>query len=119
MPSRDYDVGFEKEPEGLDAFLDKQGYDLIPPEGKEANRDYESREGGLVGLFYFAEAPKVEEGKVPDWEKKGYKIVAQLTISTSEDAEEAERIAHEAVREYNGVLYDPQSDKFSMSPNRN
>jgi hypothetical protein len=42
-------------------------------------------------------------------------------VSTKDlDAEEeAEWIAHETVRKYNGVFYDPQANKFSMSLNRN
>jgi hypothetical protein len=87
MSSWDYYIGFETEPEGLDDFLNEQGYDLVY--NQKGNKNYESREGGLVELFYFAEAPEVKKGEVPDWKRNRYKVASELMVSTKDlDAEE-------------------------------
>jgi len=52
MTSWDYFVGFEREPEDLDAFLEDQGYDLTTIEQNSPDKDYESRKRGLVDLFF-------------------------------------------------------------------
>ncbi len=113
MASWDYFVGFEKKPRDLDGFLDRQGYDRVPSEGNSSDRNFESREGGLVELFFY-KATEVKEGEVPDWKRSGFNVTSELMISTKDGgvAEEALRLASETVRKYNGVLYDSTSDEY-------
>ncbi|MBI2629329.1 hypothetical protein HYW74_04565 [Candidatus Pacearchaeota archaeon] len=117
MTSWDYFVGFEREPKNLDDFLNVQGYDRIPVEGDNTNRNYESREGGSVDLFYFSKLLEITPGDEPDWNKSGLNIVCEVMISTKDsDADiEAERIAAELTKRYKGIFYDPQGKDFLRS----
>ncbi len=119
MGSFDYFVGFEKEPENLDEFLNGCGYDRIPEEIEGTDRNYEPREGGLVELTYFSKSLDVKEGEVPDWKKAGFKVTSELMISTKDldVAEEASRLAREIIRKFNGVLYDSTSGDYLRAEN--
>lgn len=117
MVSWDYFVGFEREPEGLNSFLDKQGYDRIPDDLNDGSRLYESKAGDLVDLCYYPAELEVDEEDVPNWKRNGYNVFFELMISTkyaSADIE-ATRIADETAKEYGGIIYDPQLDDFSRS----
>ena len=116
MTSWDYFVGFEREPRNLDGFLDGQGYDKIPNEAGNSDRNYESKEGGLVELFFYP-ATEVKKGEVPDWRRSGFNVTSELMISTKDGsaAEEALRLADATVRHYNCVLYDSTSDEYFRS----
>jgi len=114
MTSWEYFVGFEREPKDLDAFLDRQGYERIPNKQGNSIRDYESRVGGLVELFFTEDFLEVEEGEVPDWRGNGYNVTSELMISTKDFSAdlEAQRIANETTKKYKAVIYDPQIDEF-------
>ena len=118
MTSWDYYVGFEREPEGLEAFLKSQGYDPTPIEtDNDSDRNYESGEGGLVDLFYFSKSPEVNGGEEPDWKGAGFNIASELMISTKNSAasESAERLSEEIARRYNAVIYDSQGEEYFRS----
>lgn len=115
MTSSDYFIGFEREPEDLDAFLKTQGCVPTPNNSGDSLKTYESIEGGLVDLFYSPEVIKADKGEVPEWSKSGYNIMSELTISTKEFSvvNKAQGIAEEIVKKYNGVLCDPTyGDEF-------
>jgi hypothetical protein len=114
MTSWDYYVGFVKEPKNLDGFLNKQGYERNHNEKDDSYKNYESKEGGLVDLFYSFKATEVKEGEVPDWKRSGYKVVSELMISTkdSDCAEEALKLAEATVKKYKSILYDSLAEEY-------
>jgi len=59
--------------------------DRIPNEECNSDRNYESREGGLVELFFY-DAIEVKRGEVPDWKRAGYNVVSELMISTKDSS---------------------------------
>jgi len=113
MTSYDYFVGFEREPIDLDAFLKNQGYNLDVDTQDNSTRNYTSRDG-LVDLFYFPEVVPVDEGEAPDWSKSRCNVTSDLMISIREfnAIDEAQKIAKETVRKYDGVFYDYDLDDF-------
>ena len=113
MTSWDYFVGFEREPEDLDAFLKNQGYDLFDTD-QDNVRNYVSMGGELADLVDLSYSPEVIEGDEvdegePDWSESGRNIISQLEISTKESvaADEALRITEETAKRYNSISYDP------------
>jgi len=117
MTSWDYYVGFEREPVGLKDFLKDQGYDPHSDVQDGDVNGFESREGGLVDIFYSPKLVKVEEGEVPDWSKSGRNVTSDLLISTkdSNEIDEAQRLTDDIVREYDGISYDIDLDDFFES----
>jgi len=120
MVSWDYFVGFEREipRKDLEAFLDRERYDLIEddicPDNDSEDINYESREGGLVEIYVFTKPLKVKEGEVPDWKKSGLEIKSDIMVSTKDVSaiDEAERITKELIKRYDGVFYDTNMDEF-------
>jgi hypothetical protein len=111
----DYFVGFAREPEGLEEFLDKQGYDRISvEEGGSSDGSYESRKGNLVNIFYFPKLPELGGDEVPDWKGNGHNVVCELMVSTEDPCaiQKSENMARRLVKKYGGVLYDIQFEEF-------
>jgi len=115
MASFDYFVGFEREPEGLEEFLKEQGYDPTQNGEDKSVKNFESRDGGLVDIFYLQKVEEAEEGEFPDWKKSGHDVISELFISTKdfEGANKAELIAYETAKKYEGILGDPQCEEYT------
>lgn len=112
----DYFVGFEREPEGLEAFLYRQGYDqMSTDDGGETYFYYQPRKGRLVNIFCFSKSlPGIKDLEVPDWKGKGYEIVSEIMISTEDPCaiQKAENMAKRTVKKYDAILYVPQFKEF-------
>lgn len=114
MTSWDYFVGFEREPRDLDNFLEAHGYNRVLNKEDNSVKNYYSRKGGLIDLFYSSKLSNVNKDEVPDWSKSGSKIISELMISTKEfnEVDEVLRMVKEATIKYNGIFYDYDLDDF-------
>lgn len=109
----DTDIGFEKQPKGLDGFLAEKGYK--PVSKKRDCTVYESK-GSCLTLYYFPAAIKAKDPEeVPNWKASGFKIVSELNINYPreiEAMEAAQRLAAEITQSLDGILYDADTDEF-------
>ncbi|MBR9692002.1 hypothetical protein GOV06_04390 [Candidatus Woesearchaeota archaeon] len=115
MTKSDIIIGFERKPENLEGFLEKQEYVAVPNKEKDdATQTYEHEERGWPEVFYDSQIP--EESECPDWRKSRYNIVFKLEITYPVDdfdaVDEAERLSEAIVNEFDGILYDIHSDDF-------
>lgn len=110
-------IGFERKPEGLEAFLKEQGYDAVPNEEKDdVSETYVHREREWPEVIYspqISEESELEEDICPDWRKSRYNVVSELGITYPVFYyDEAERLSEEIVKGFDGILYDTDLDEF-------
>ena len=113
MPSEDIFLGFEKEPEGLEQFLISEGYTSVDREDDAVT--YERTDGPDVILFYHSSVMPVEDDEeVPNWEKAGFKILAELNVNFQpEYFEEAFRISEKTAEKFKAVLCGPNFEDYT------
>src|SRR3989344_2281124 len=116
MVSWDYYVGFEREPEGLEAFLKSKGYQFFPVKRDTSIKSYES-EDETIDVTFFPFRIGVRNAGHPDWTESGLDIKSELMVSTkgSVAQEGAERLSEEIARRYNAIIFDPQGDEYLRS----
>ncbi len=112
--SEDIDIGFLKKPEGLERFLEQEGY-------TEANQDdeetsiYENPNSPLT-LFYDHKLhelgdEELEDEEEPNWQREGFSVVSVLNINYHrDDWEESRAFAEKVAAKFpDTVTYEPIS----------
>ncbi len=113
----DIDVGFEKQPRGLESFLKNEKYFPERVRGLGPNCTFYTRECNTWPKVFFYKKPvKVEEGDAPNWGEAGFHVVAEVNINypahDDNAIDEAERLSRKLIKRFNGILYDPDLDSY-------
>ena len=112
MVTSDLFVGFRGKPQGLEAFLDENGYELVNDEANHKVFEPKSDVDIIdITLFYHPDSViKEDDENYEDYYWKAYPDVTS-TLNISFDpiprGEEAIRIAELVTKKFNGVYYDP------------
>lgn len=112
--SEDIDIGFLKKPEGLERFLEHEGFtETDQDERDEEVRVYDNPNSPLT-LFYYLKLPEVEDDEEPNWQREGFSAVSELNINYHLDYwEEALAFADKVVVQFpDTVTYVPGLDYF-------
>lgn len=113
MVETDILIGFETRPEGLEGFLESEGYSLEASHNN--SQSYVHDEHGLTNLDYYPEFVQAED-EVPDWKNAGYNLASLLNISfpinESDSIDEGNRIAKVVTQKFNGIYYDSNLKEF-------
>ncbi len=113
--SDDIFIGFEERPEGLEKFLEKEGYTEI--EKDHRSTIFSRKDDISTQVFYYPTSEVVEEEEVPNWAKSRRTIVSEININFPftpyKDVEEAHRIADRIIDQYKGIRYDQNNDEFT------
>ena len=113
--SEDIIIGFLDKPEGLERFLEQEGYtEDAQDEQDEELRIFSSSKSPLT-LFYYPKPSEVEDDEEPNWQREGYDVVSELNINYHRDYwEEAVPFSEKVVAQFpNTVTYEPN---FGYTP---
>lgn len=110
-------IGFEKTPEGLEAFLEERGYKKENfQEGNSSIENYVNKKYGSPNITFYPQSLSGDEDEIPDWTKYKHEILSELYIEAEhyplEVIDEAERLSKEIINRFDGVLYDAELDEF-------
>ncbi|MFA5173548.1 MAG: hypothetical protein WC438_00015 [Candidatus Pacearchaeota archaeon] len=120
--SLDFEIGFEKKPEGIELVFEKQEFVYVPmPKSSKRKHDYniyKKKEEPII-LFYYPDF-KQNSRDSPDWRANGYNICSLLHIKSQKDSEDfgsisktdAEMFGRLIVDAFNGIFYDYRLDQF-------
>jgi hypothetical protein len=105
-------VYFYERPEGLEGFLEEQGYEPDPDSSNERIIVYDNLENGWPRLFY-----------EPVYDKGGKDAKSLLDINFHDDdldaTKEAIRLGDELVKRYNARIVEENEDLFNFNNVRN
>ncbi len=112
MVELEYHIGFPYRPDGIQDFLEREGYVLTYSD--EDHMHFEQDERTYPEIFYFRHALESKVGEKPDWERHNYLVASEMRISTRdiERNDMLEDIATKLVKRYGAVLYDPMMDAY-------
>ena len=122
--SDDIIIGFLKKPEGLERFLEQEGYTEEPQD--EPDEDEEDEEARIYSnpnspltLFYYLKSSEVEEDEEPNWQREGFDVVSELNINYHRDYwQEVRLLSEKIVAQFpNTVTYEPNEGYIPTTPN--